>query len=381
MTLRVGLVGVGARGMSFKPAIDAFDEVTVHAVCDVDKDAIQEAAAAFDASEKFTDYEPLLQKGNIDTVVIGTPVHLHVDQATAALERDLDVVSEVPVGVSVDECRTLVQACADSDGRYGMIENFPYLKQCLIVESMVAEGLFGEVYYAEGEYLHELKALNERSGWRRRWQTGVDGITYPTHSLAPILRWFGDDRVNRVTCSGSGHHHVDADGHRYEQQDTTIMLAETEQDRLIKIRLDMLSERPHAIDNYQLQGTAGSYESARTEDDRGRVWIADRETLRESRAYEWRDLATFESKYFPERWRDWRPPDTSDIGGDDLAFRDRVLAADFRMWSDLFDALLTDSALPMDVHEALDVSLPGLYSQQAISGDPEWVEVPDSRAW
>lgn len=381
MTLRLGLVGVGARGMSFEPAIGAFDEVTVRAVCDVDADAVREAAAAFDAAGTYTDYETFLDASDVDAVVLGTPVHLHVDQATAALERDLDVVSEVPVGVSVDECKALVRACADSAGRYGMTENFPYLKQCLIVENMVRDGLFGEVYYAEGEYLHELKALNERSGWRRRWQTGVDGITYPTHSLAPILRWFGDDRISRVTCAGSGHHHVDASGDAYEQQDTTVMLAETEQNRLVKIRLDMLSERPHAIDNYQLQGTEGSYESARTEDGRHRVWTADGETAAESRSYEWRDLEGFESEYFPERWRDRRPPDFGDVGGDDLAFRDRVLAADFRMWSDLFDALLADGALPMGVHEALDASLPGLYSQRAISGDPEWIEVPDSRTW
>ena len=35
--------------------------------------------------------------------------------------------------------------------------------------------MFGEVYYAEGEYLHELKVLNEVTKWRRRWQTGING--------------------------------------------------------------------------------------------------------------------------------------------------------------------------------------------------------------
>ena len=36
-----------------------------------------------------------------------------------------------------------------------------------VARSLVAEGLFGEVYYAEGEYLHELKALNVETPWRR----------------------------------------------------------------------------------------------------------------------------------------------------------------------------------------------------------------------
>jgi len=41
------------------------------------------------------------------------------------------------------------------------------------------------------------------------------------------------------------------------------MLAKTINGGLIKIRVDMLSDRPHAMSNYSLQGTQGAYESAR----------------------------------------------------------------------------------------------------------------------
>jgi len=40
----------------------------------------------------------------------------------------------------------------------------------MIVQEMVRRGEFGTPYYAEGEYLHELKGLNEVTRWRRRWQ-------------------------------------------------------------------------------------------------------------------------------------------------------------------------------------------------------------------
>ena len=33
------------------------------------------------------------------------------------------------------------------------------------------------------------------------------------------------------------------------------------------------------------------------------------------------------------------------------------------------------------VHEALDMTLPGLVSQESIQRGGEWLEVPDSRAW
>ena len=48
----------------------------------------------------------------------------------------------------------------------------------------------GDVYYAEGEYLHDVRALALSTPWRRHWQLGIRGLTYCTHALGPIMRWF-----------------------------------------------------------------------------------------------------------------------------------------------------------------------------------------------
>ena len=76
------------------------------------------------------------------------------------------------------------------------------------------------------------------------------------------------------------------------------MLAKTERGGLIKIRVDMLSERPGAMTNYCLQGTKGCYESARKKGDPHRIWLAD--LCEEKR---WKDLLDLEADYMPEMWR------------------------------------------------------------------------------
>ena len=53
-----------------------------------------------------------------------------------------------------------------------MAENYTYMKPNVLVKELARRGLFGDLYYAEGEYIHELKALNEQTPWRRKWQTG-----------------------------------------------------------------------------------------------------------------------------------------------------------------------------------------------------------------
>lgn len=364
--LNVGIVGA-RRGGGFKAALEAHPALRIHALCDIQEDALAEAAHRFGVSEMYTDYEEMLIKSQVDAVVIGTPMPCHVPQAIQALARGVHVLSEVPAAISLDECRALVSAANRSPAVYMMAENYTYRKPNVLVKELVRQGLFGTVYYAEGEYLHELKELNETTPWRRRWQTGIDGITYGTHSLGPILQWIPGDRVVRLCCGGSGHHYVDPRGDRYESQDTCVMLAETARGGLIKIRVDMLSDRPHAMANYQLQGTAGCYESARSPQERDKIWLADLCVDKNT----WMDLADLEAEYLPTMWRD--PPPA--------ALRAGHGGGDYFQILDFARSIVDGTPCPIGIHEAMDMTLPGLISQASITAGGAWMEVPDSREW
>lgn len=370
--LNIGIVGAAGRGASFRAPFDAHPRARIHAVCDLRADALQEAAQKLGASETYTDYSEMLDRSEIDAVVIGTPMQFHAPQAIMALERGIHVLSEVTAGISVQECQALVQATNRSRAVYMMAENYTYVKSVVLVKELVRRGLFGQVYYAEGEYLHELKELNEVTRWRRRWQTGIDGITYGTHSLGPILQWFSagqpkPDRVVRVCCEGSGHHYRDPRGAHYENQDSCVMLCKTRQEALIKIRIDMLSERPHAMHNHVLQGTQGAFESARVPGQEHKIWLADLCPDRNT----WIDLADLETDYLPDPWRN-PPPEALKAGHG---------GGDYFEVLDFIDSIVEGTPPPIGIHEAMDMTLPGLISQQSIAQEGIWLEVPDSRTW
>ncbi|MHB0859223.1 MAG: Gfo/Idh/MocA family protein, partial [Anaerolineae bacterium] len=170
--LNVGIVGAAGRGGSFKGVFEAVPSARIHAVCDTNAEALEQAATRLGATEAYTDYETMLARSELDVVLLGTPMPLHVPQAIAALSQGLHVLSEVPAGISLDECRDLVASAKGSRGIYAMAENYIYTRPNMIVRELVRQGLFGTPYYADGEYLHELKGLNEITRWRRRWQTG-----------------------------------------------------------------------------------------------------------------------------------------------------------------------------------------------------------------
>ncbi len=365
--IRLGIVGACGRGGSFKSACEALKHFTVQAVCDIHADKLPEAAALLGAPEQYTDYETMLKKSPLDAVIIGTPMPLHVPQAILALESGRHVLSEVPAGVSVEECRDLVRVCRQSGAIYMMAENYTYMQPNVIVRTLVAEGLMGTPYYAEGEYIHELKGLNEITRWRRKWQTGINGITYGTHSLGPILQWMPGDRVVSVCCAGSGRWHRDPRGDFYENEASCVMLCKMKKGGLVKIRVDMLSDRPHAMTNYQLQGTDGCYESARAPGEKNRIWL--RAFAKDPNT--WMDLNDLADRYLPAFWKEnMKAAHFAGHGG-----------GDYFELLDFLNAITGRAPCPIGIHEAMDMTLPGLVSQQSIAEGGRWLPVPDSREW
>ena len=363
--IRFGIIGAAGRGNSYVRTLQAHAATEITALCDIREEELRHNAAELGIAHAFTDAGEMLEAGVVDAVVVGTPMPCHAPQAIMALERDVHVLSEVTAGVSVEECRDLTRAVRRSAAVYMMAENFTYMKSNVLVRELVRRGFFGELYYAEGAYIHELKQLNEITRWRRHWQTGINGSTYPTHSLGPVLTWFAGQRVEAVCAMGTGHHYRDPRGDAYGMEDSVTMMCRLSGGGLAQIRVDMLSDRPHNMVHYALQGTDGSYESADGFEAAPKIWLRER-----SAEPCWERLEALE-EFLPDYWKN--PPEAAlkagHGGGDYWEVQDFVAAIRGER----------DPAVGIDL--ALDMTLPGLISQQSIAQGSTWVAVPDSRNW
>ena len=142
--LKIGIVGAAGRGASFRAAFDAHPQTRIHAVCDVRQDELQKAKERLGAQEAYDDYQEMLERSDLQAVVIGTPMQFHASQAIAALDRDIHVLSEVTAATSVNECRALVAAATRSKAQYMMAENYNYAKPNILVAELArqADGKF-----------------------------------------------------------------------------------------------------------------------------------------------------------------------------------------------------------------------------------------------
>src|SRR5665647_108069 len=268
--LKVGVAG-GSRGGGYIAAIRAAGErVTLQGIYDPNPDVAARFMQEYGPLEAYDRFEAAVEA--CDVLILSSPQHNHAPQAAFALRAGVHVLSEVPAAVSMEQVHELLAAARQSASVYMMAENYGYTRDNLIVREMARAGVFGALYLGEAEYIHEMKAAHRTTDgdptWRYYWQVGRNGITYPTHSLGPLLEWM-DDRIESVSCVGTGRW-TDPE---HEIDDAVTLLARTRKGGLIRTRLDLLSNRPELWDYYAIQGTQGAYESGRGMNDTARVFI------------------------------------------------------------------------------------------------------------
>ena len=365
MMLRIGIAG--QRGGAFLAGLNAVPGVTVAALCDINADTVNRQADEFGVSGRYTKFAEMLDA--VDAVIVATPMQLHAAQSVMALHAGKHVLSEVTAAVSLTECWQIADAVESSGKTYMLSENYCYTRDAVLVREMARLGLFGDVYFGEGEYLHDVKPLHHYADgsptWRYYWQVGQNGSTYPTHSLGPVMQWFRavhpDERIVTVSCVGSGRH-TDPE---HPHDDTSILVCQTSGGRLIKIRVDMLSNRPHQMNYYALQGTKGVYEASRIAGQPGHVWLGGDDANRDDNR-QWEPLSNY-AHLLPESWRN--PPDAAKRAGHG--------GGDYWIIHDWITAIQTGTPPPIDVYQGLEWTAAGLCSQISIANNGVPVRVPD----
>jgi len=361
--LKIGIVG--SRGLSTVMGFNSIPGVKIEAICDLNEELLIEEAKKHNISKTFRVYDDMLES-DIDAVVISTPMQLHVPQAIAALEAGKHVMSEVTAGVTMDELWWLIEAVEKSGKVYMMAENYCYIPEVQLIGNMVLKGLFGDVFFGEGEYIHNVGDLltypNGKTSWRKYWQLGKRGCFYPTHSLGPVMKWFQGDRIKTISCYGTGWNSRPD----LRQEDLTQTLCQMESGKLIKIRLDCVSNRPHNLTYYSLQGTKGCYEAPRGLGDDHKIWFEDMK-LEDGACY-FKPLSEFH-EYLPERYR--------------LATEEQKSAGhwggDFFIVQDFIDAIQNGTKPEIDVYEACEWTAVGLLSELSVTNQARPIDVPDFR--
>ncbi|HNT88605.1 MAG TPA: Gfo/Idh/MocA family oxidoreductase, partial [Candidatus Hydrogenedentes bacterium] len=108
---RLGFIGVANRGGQLITATRPHEDAEIVAVCDVYRPAMEQWREKLPgAVDLYGDYRRLLERDDIDGVVIATPDHWHALQTVDACDAGKDVFIEKPLSMTVHEGRRMVEA-------------------------------------------------------------------------------------------------------------------------------------------------------------------------------------------------------------------------------------------------------------------------------
>ncbi len=290
-TVRIAVIGVGARGPSHLLFAASLPGTEIVAVSDLYEDNATkwaEKAREKGAGQRhrnirtyFGDpdkWRQMLEEVRPDMVFICTNWNNHAVMAIEAMRKGAHAFVEVPIAVTLEEMWEIVDTSEQTQRHCMMMENVNYAREELMYLNMCRQGLIGELLHAEAAYIHELRWQMEEQergtgSWRTLHYAHRNGNLYPTHGLGPVAQYMnlarGEDNFDSIVsfstpslgrkAYAAANYPADHKWNQldYKGGDLNTSIVKTTLGRTILVQWDETSPRPYTRHNL-VQGTKGT---------------------------------------------------------------------------------------------------------------------------
>lgn len=360
--IKVGVLGA-FRGTSMINYCRIADNAEVVAICDNWPEALEIQKnlhkgldiTYYDNFEDFINHD-------MDVVVLANYATEHAPFAIKAMKKGKHVISEVLPVQNMKEAVELVECVEETGMSYIFAENYCYMSAPAEMRKLYREGKIGEIEYAECEYIHNCEPIWPfiAYGDKNHWRNYGYATFYCTHSLGPILHVCGLRPVSVVGFEGTMNERNLRKGARSGQ--FGIEMVTLENGAIVKSIHGGLYKNSVW---YSMYGSKGRMESAREDAEIG------------EKLYVNADAYSGEYPHYnntkPEAYYPTRPLDEKCAkfghGGSDFYF----------MYTAMQYLLGDKDADIIDVYEALDSFLPGLFAYRSVLQGGVSLKIPNLR--
>ncbi|SDD92483.1 Gfo/Idh/MocA family protein [Auraticoccus monumenti] len=206
MTFTLGMVGAGQFSAHFASLFDLHPGIAAVKVTDVLPERARQLDADLGLAGVHESFDAMIADPGIDAVAIFTQRWTHASLVVAALRAGKHVYSAVPMAMSEEEVASIIATVQDTGLTYMMGETSHYNPATVFARQKAAAGEFGQVFYAEGDYLHDMDlgfydAYRYSGGEEWRRTASFPPMHYPTHSIGGVLGAIATHATS-VSCIG-----------------------------------------------------------------------------------------------------------------------------------------------------------------------------------
>ncbi|MEO7048397.1 MAG: Gfo/Idh/MocA family oxidoreductase, partial [Ferruginibacter sp.] len=189
--LKAGIIGLGKMGISHAAIVAAHPSVGLAAVCDTSA-LVLDAFKKYTKANIYTDYVKMIDKEDLDFVVVATPTKFHYPMVKYALEKNINVFCEKPFSLISSEGALL----ADIAKQKSLINQVGYHNHFIgtfrELKRLLKENIIGEIVHFTGEAYGPVVTKEKGSTWRSNPSEG-GGCTsdYASHVVNLIQEVIG----------------------------------------------------------------------------------------------------------------------------------------------------------------------------------------------
>lgn len=145
MNYRIGVIGCGGQGKAHAKEWELLDNCRVTAVADLGDEPLAYMAEHFPEAKQYRTYEELITAGDVDIVSLGTWPDLHAAPTIMAAERGMHVLCEKPMGLDLQECDAMLEACDRNGVKLVISHNRRNDPRFFKTKALIESGLIGRL--------------------------------------------------------------------------------------------------------------------------------------------------------------------------------------------------------------------------------------------
>lgn len=183
--INVAVIGTGGRGFYVADKFDKYNSVKANscqlvAACDVYQKRVSHAKDRFKC-EGTLDYREVIDRKEVDAVIVATPDHWHAPIALAAMDKGKDVYLEKPMCHTIDEIKQLIATVKETGRIVQVGSQTTSGDQWWKARKAIADGMLGQMIMSQGSY-HR----NSKDG---EWNWPIDKEAGPDKSGDDFIDW------------------------------------------------------------------------------------------------------------------------------------------------------------------------------------------------
>ncbi len=245
--VQFAIVGAGGIAQTHAQALSEIDEADLVGVMDISSEAVNSMAEAFNC-EAAKSPEELLQKCDLQAVLICTPPVTHADICRKFLENKVAVLCEKPLCLDSTTAAELLELAKKQGVPFTMASKFRYCDDVVRAKSIIESGLLGEILLLENAFTAH---VDMRNRWYSNPKMSGGGVLIDngTHSV-DIIRYLLGPIAQVQVVEGKRMQEL-------EVEDTVQIFARTESGTLCTVDLSWTfnKELDTFIQIYGQQGT------------------------------------------------------------------------------------------------------------------------------